>query len=260
MCGWKLLFNPKPCVQSAYPKRCVQFALCRCHFSCALVGADFTHITETGISPFWHFHRCLYRKLSTFGTACNEKSIKMTTFPFQWIIGITSLALNNMIVPMKQPWRIWVNITRICHELRYKQNKSKNRAHKNQESWRYQLYRHHSNNLTCRRWIQSWHHSNDRFSAYFMGCTQRVSAPPQHWNWNVVILMKYSSLAASKVVISTTFDATSDENFVKMTTFVFLGINTDTYQECLIGITYWKKSVRVTDMGLWSFAMNWLGL
>ena len=40
-----------------------------------------------------------------------------------------------------------------------------------------------------------------------------------HWNGNVVILMKFSSMAALKVVILTTFSAANDEDFVKMTTF-----------------------------------------
>ena len=42
-----------------------------------------------------------------------------------------------------------------------------------------------------------------------------------HWNENVVILMKFSSLAALEVVILTTFSAASDENFIKMKTFSF---------------------------------------
>ena len=42
-----------------------------------------------------------------------------------------------------------------------------------------------------------------------------------HWNGNVLILMKFSSLAALKVVKMTTYSAASDENFVKMTTFSF---------------------------------------
>ena len=42
-----------------------------------------------------------------------------------------------------------------------------------------------------------------------------------HRNGNVIILMKFSSLAAPKVVKMTTFSAASDENFVKMTTFPF---------------------------------------
>ena len=40
-----------------------------------------------------------------------------------------------------------------------------------------------------------------------------------HWNGNVVILMKFSSLAASEVVKMTTSSAASGENFIKMTTF-----------------------------------------
>ena len=43
----------------------------------------------------------------------------------------------------------------------------------------------------------------------------------QHWNGNVVILMAFSSLVALKVVTLTTFSATSDENFIKMMTFLF---------------------------------------
>ena len=42
-----------------------------------------------------------------------------------------------------------------------------------------------------------------------------------HWNGNVFILMKISSLAAPKVVKMTTSRAASDENLVKMTTFSF---------------------------------------
>ena len=37
------------------------------------------------------------------------------------------------------------------------------------------------------------------------------------WYWNVVILTKFSSLAAVEVVILTTFSTTSVENFIKMT-------------------------------------------
>ena len=43
----------------------------------------------------------------------------------------------------------------------------------------------------------------------------------QHWNGNVVILMAFSSLVALIVVTLTTFSATSDENFIKMMTFLF---------------------------------------
>ena len=42
-----------------------------------------------------------------------------------------------------------------------------------------------------------------------------------HWNGNVFILMKFSSLAALKVVKMTTSSAANDENFIKMTTFSF---------------------------------------
>ena len=42
-----------------------------------------------------------------------------------------------------------------------------------------------------------------------------------HWNENVVILTKFSSLAALEIVILTTSSATCHENFIKMTTFSF---------------------------------------
>ena len=42
----------------------------------------------------------------------------------------------------------------------------------------------------------------------------------QHWNGNVFILMKFSSLAALEVVKMTTSSAARDENFIKMT-FLF---------------------------------------
>ena len=42
-----------------------------------------------------------------------------------------------------------------------------------------------------------------------------------HWTRNVVILKKFSSLAAPEVVILTTSGAASDENFVKTMTFCF---------------------------------------
>ena len=46
-------------------------------------------------------------------------------------------------------------------------------------------------------------------------------ADPIHWNGNVFILMKFSSVAAMEVVKMTTSNAASDENFVKMTTLLF---------------------------------------
>ena len=70
----------------------------------------------------------------------------------------------------------------------------------------------------------------NNFISYFrMSCTStsqwNVTQPHNirlyHWNGNVVILMKFSSLAALKVVILTTFSAASDEDFIKTTTFSF---------------------------------------
>ena len=59
----------------------------------------------------------------------------------------------------------------------------------------------------------------------------------QHWKRNVVILMKFSSLAALKVVILTTFSAASDENFVKMLTFLFQWI-TQSYDHFISTIRF----------------------
>ena len=50
---------------------------------------------------------------------------------------------------------------------------------------------------------------------------ESLSQNIQHWNENVVILTKFSSLAALEVVILTTSNAANDENFIKMTTFLF---------------------------------------
>ena len=47
----------------------------------------------------------------------------------------------------------------------------------------------------------------------------RTHGKPLHGNGNVVILRKFSSLAALEVVILTTSGAASDDNCVKMTTF-----------------------------------------
>ena len=43
---------------------------------------------------------------------------------------------------------------------------------------------------------------------------------PHLWNRNIVVLTKWSSLAAPEVVIMTTPGAVNDDNFVKMKTFV----------------------------------------
>ena len=53
--------------------------------------------------------------------------------------------------------------------------------------------------------------------SFNMICSEKF----HHWNENVIILMKVSSLAAPKVVILTTFGAASDEDFIKMKTFSF---------------------------------------
>ena len=64
-----------------------------------------------------------------------------------------------------------------------------------------------------------------------------------HWNENAVILTKFSSLAALKVVILTTFSAASDENFIKMKTFPFQC----TYH---LGLLHWHCTSEVALMNM----------
>ena len=63
----------------------------------------------------------------------------------------------------------------------------------------------HSVVFVCKHWFIYGH-----FNSYLY-----------HWNENVFILMKSSSLAVPKVVKMTTFGAASDETFIKMMTFSF---------------------------------------
>ena len=60
-----------------------------------------------------------------------------------------------------------------------------------------------------------------------------------HWNENVVILTKFSSLAALEVVILTTSSAASDENFIKTTTFPF---------QCILLLANWQMYLCVTKV------------
>ena len=52
-------------------------------------------------------------------------------------------------------------------------------------------------------------------------CVCQWNNPEHPWNRNVVILMKFLSLAALKIVILTIFSAASDKYFIKMMTFLF---------------------------------------
>ena len=78
---------------------------------------------------------------------------------------------------VKQPWKIWVN-----------------KSYESAKNWLY----------NCNKMITIY----IVYGIYYTSC--------KHWNGNV-ILMKFPSLAALKVVKVTTFSAASDENFIKIT-------------------------------------------
>ena len=65
--------------------------------------------------------------------------------------------------------------------------------------------------------VAAWRVATTINRAWFCSLLNRSA----HWNENVFILMKSSSLAAPKVVKMTTFGAASDETFIKMMTFSF---------------------------------------
>ena len=87
----------------------------------------------------------------------------------------------------------------------------------------------HNNDLQRNYRRPNWHHNNTMtrkghgvyFQTHAISYGSLSNSSVRHWNGNVFILMKFSSLAALKVVKMTTSSAASDENFVKMTTFSF---------------------------------------
>ena len=72
-------------------------------------------------------------------------------------------------------------------------------------------------------WWMSWHPKSNQ--CLVDSPHKGLVAQKVHRNGNVVILTKFSSLAAPKVVKMTTFGAASDENFVKMMTLPFLSLS-----------------------------------
>ena len=80
--------------------------------------------------------------------------------------------------------------------------------------------------------LKYWLTPNWHFKTILIRC-----GPLCHWNGNVIILMKFSSLAAREVVKMTTYSATSDENFIKMITFPFQCSIHYTFQFCCIWMT-----------------------
>ena len=86
----------------------------------------------------------------------------------------------------------------------------------------------HDNHGDFRFWTQEDTHMSISQLSFFLRVSKKKKWPCDiyrecvvHWNGNVIILTKFSSLAALKVVILTTFGAASDENFIKMMTFSF---------------------------------------
>ena len=81
--------------------------------------------------------------------------------------------------------------------------------------------------VSCDIWTNQWRHwSSTRWSIGTKPTYRSESHLrrgqgwlERHWNGNV-ILMRFSSLAALKVVILTTFSAASDVNFIKMTFYI----------------------------------------
>ena len=82
-----------------------------------------------------------------------------------------------------------------------------------------------------------------------------------HWNENVVILTKFSSLAALEVVILTTFSAASDENFIKMKTFPFQCVSVLGMSACYnkYHLTHWGRD-KMADISQTTFsnAFSWM--
>ena len=86
-------------------------------------------------------------------------------------------------------------------------------------------------------------HSHIVWVLQFCDCTRCNNC---HWNENVVVLMKSSSLAALKVVKMTTFSAASDENFIKMTTFPFQWLTPSCYKH-----EEWPTGQLISPMEIW---------
>ena len=76
-------------------------------------------------------------------------------------------------------------------------------------------------------------------------------SPALHWNRNIVILKKFSSLAALEVVILTTTNAGGDENFIKMVTFPF--------QCCEYYIIGMELLVKIVDSVKWISSVAFMG-
>ena len=73
-------------------------------------------------------------------------------------------------------------------------------------------------------WLMKWPNlyiTDPLWRSCTISAVSFLSLRANHRNGNVIILTKFSSLAALKVVKMTTSSAASDENFVKMTTFSF---------------------------------------
>ena len=74
-----------------------------------------------------------------------------------------------------------------------------------------------------------------------------------HWNGNVFILVKFSSLAALKVVKLTTSSAASDENFIKNDDiFVSVVGHGLTPQHSCVELMQQQAAVQQPDLLMWS--------
>ena len=161
----------------------------------------------------------------------------------RWILSIWSL--------LDPPQQCMSSITGMCRQGEYNSQRKQNKAKQNKTQTQVCLHPNQSFMSSTRRNSSSAPRQNSRlfadniFICIFVNKTFRIlvdisvkfvpKGPNDnipalvqilawhhiHWNENVVILTKSSSLAALKVVKMTTFSAASDENFIKMTTFPF---------------------------------------
>ena len=119
--------------------------------------------------------------------------------------------------PVKQPWRIWLSrpITNHCNVVCNMQQLC---IRVYVQVWWFDMYSNFYPHIYfCVTTLALWR----AYAPVPVKLLLRVWVNPQ-WNKNVVVVTKFSSVAALEAVILTTPTSTfSNENFIKMTTFAF---------------------------------------